>query len=202
LPKVKEKNVTFRLGNIKQVDRVATSVHVIAIEFQGFVDGSKGDLLPGDLVDRRQFAETNAQVTSQGQEPASAKPVLLGITKAALNTDSFLAASSFQHTIKVLSRAAVEGKRDELKGLKENVIIGRLIPVGTAFWKGQQAQLTETDTSQALPETLLEMDLDDQELDTGLLEQAAGSVELELVEEFLAALQETDDGSTSESPPD
>ena len=160
------------------------------------------ELLPGDLVDRRQFAETNAQVTSQGQQPASAKPVLLGITKAALNTDSFLSASSFQHTIKVLSRAAVEGKRDELKGLKENVIIGRLIPVGTAFWKGQQAQLTETDASQALPETLLEMDLDDQELDTGLLEQAAGSVELELVEEFLAALQETDDGSTSESPPD
>ena len=84
---------------------------------------SPGDteLLPGDLVDRRRFAEINDQVTSQGKEPASAKPVLLGITKAALNTDSFLSASSFQHTIKVLSRAAVEGKRDELKGLKENL---------------------------------------------------------------------------------
>jgi DNA-directed RNA polymerase subunit beta' len=70
---------------------------------------------------------------SEGKEPAKAKPELLGITKAALNTDSFLSASSFQHTIKVLAGAAIEGKTDALSGLKENVIIGKLIPAGTGF---------------------------------------------------------------------
>jgi DNA-directed RNA polymerase subunit beta' len=82
------------------------------------------ELLSGDLVDRREFADANAQVVAEGGQPATAKPVLLGVTKAALNTESFLSAASFQHTIKVLAGAAIEGKRDELRGLKENVIIG------------------------------------------------------------------------------
>jgi DNA-directed RNA polymerase subunit beta' len=151
------------------------------------------DLLPGDLVDRRHFAEINDQVTSQGKEPASAKPVLLGITKAALNTDSFLSASSFQHTIKVLSRAAVEGKRDELKGLKENVIIGRLIPVGTGFPKAHQEELAETTETEESPEAILEAELGaDQGLgldleDIGLTK---GETELQLVEQILGAMQE------------
>ena len=75
----------------------------------------------------------NEQLMAEGKEPAKAKPILLGITKAALDTDSFLSASSFQHTIKVLARAALEGKQDDLTGLKENVIIGKLIPAGTGF---------------------------------------------------------------------
>jgi DNA-directed RNA polymerase subunit beta' len=98
------------------------------------------EMLPGDLVDREQFAEANAGVVEGGGQAATAKPVLLGVTKAALNTESWLSASSFQHTIKVLARAAIEGKRDELKGLKENVIIGKLIPAGTGYWalKGEE----------------------------------------------------------------
>ena len=68
-----------------------------------------------------------------GKRPATGRPILLGITKAALNTDSFLSASSFQHTINVLAQAAIEGKRDDLYGLKENVIIGKLIPAGTGY---------------------------------------------------------------------
>jgi len=91
------------------------------------------DYLQGKLVNRIEFEEVNRQVVEKGGRPATARHVLLGITKAALNTESFLAASSFQHTISVLANAAIEGKVDELRGLKENVIIGKLIPAGTGF---------------------------------------------------------------------
>ena len=96
---------------------------------------SSGDteLLPGDLVDAVLFHEVNDEVTAEGGQPAQAESVLLGITKASLNTDSFLSAASFQHTIKVLAGAAIAGKEDTLLGLKENVIIGKLIPAGTGF---------------------------------------------------------------------
>ena len=79
------------------------------------------------------FQETNEQIVAEGGQPAEAEPVLLGITKASLNTESFLSASSFQHTIKVLAGAAIAGKEDKLVGLKENVIIGKLIPAGTGY---------------------------------------------------------------------
>jgi len=91
------------------------------------------DLLPGGLVDVFDFEEANQAVTSGGGRPATARPVLLGITKAALATDSFLSAASFQETTRVLTEAAIKGKRDRLLGLKENVIIGKLIPAGTGM---------------------------------------------------------------------
>ncbi len=91
------------------------------------------EFLPGELVDRFRFEEINAAVVEAGGEPAQAQDVLLGITKAALSTDSFLAAASFQETTRVLADAAVRGATDELRGLKESVIIGKLIPVGTGF---------------------------------------------------------------------
>jgi len=90
-------------------------------------------MLPGELVDRLQLQDINESLLAASKRPATAAPVLLGVTKAALTTDSFLSASSFQHTIKVLAGAAIEGKTDELFGLKENVIIGKLIPAGTGF---------------------------------------------------------------------
>ncbi|MBI4198356.1 MAG: DNA-directed RNA polymerase subunit beta', partial [Chloroflexi bacterium] len=86
------------------------------------------ELLPGELVDRFTFAETNARILAEGGEPATARPELLGVTRASLNTESFLAAASFQETTRVLTEAAVNGATDPLRGLKENVIIGRLIP--------------------------------------------------------------------------
>ena len=86
------------------------------------------DLLPGELVDRQQYEEINAGVLAEGGEPATASPVLLGITRASLNMESFLAAASFQETTRVLTESAVNGDVDYLRGLKENVIIGRLIP--------------------------------------------------------------------------
>ncbi|MCH8206641.1 MAG: DNA-directed RNA polymerase subunit beta', partial [Chloroflexi bacterium] len=91
---------------------------------------SPGDteLLPGELMDRQQYEETNAGILAEGGEPATASPVMLGITKASLNMDSVLAAASFQETTRVLTESAVNGDVDYLRGLKENVIIGRLIP--------------------------------------------------------------------------
>ncbi len=91
------------------------------------------DLLAGDLVDIGLFQKKNEEIVEEGGEPAQASQVLMGITKASLNTNSFLSAASFQHTIKVLAGAAIAGKEDELYGLKENVIIGKLIPAGTGY---------------------------------------------------------------------
>ncbi len=95
------------------------------------VDPGETGLLPDALVDRFLFDETNQKAMEEDRQPASARPVLLGITKAALSTDSFISAASFQETTRVLTEAAVSGKVDELVGLKENVIVGRRIPAGT-----------------------------------------------------------------------
>ena len=97
------------------------------------------DMLIGELIDRFEFDEANAAIVAAGGEPARGEPVLLGVTKASLNTDSFLAAASFQETTRVLTDAAVRGAKDTLRGLKENVIIGKLIPVGTGFETRRQA---------------------------------------------------------------
>jgi DNA-directed RNA polymerase subunit beta' len=91
------------------------------------------DFLPGELVDRRRFEDRNSDVVEGGGEPASARPILMGITKASLATDSWLAAASFQETTRVLTDAAISGRSDPLLGLKENVIIGKLIPAGTGM---------------------------------------------------------------------
>ncbi|MGC9357858.1 MAG: DNA-directed RNA polymerase subunit beta' [Anaerolineae bacterium] len=96
-------------------------------------EAGDSEFLPGDLVERMIFEKVNREIVSEGGRPARARQILLGITKAALNTDSFLSAASFQHTIKILSNAAVEGSEDPLYGLKENVIIGKLIPAGTGY---------------------------------------------------------------------
>src|SRR5699024_10935868 len=91
------------------------------------------DVLPGSLIDIHEFKEVNNEVLLEGKEPAVGEPVLLGITKASLETVSFLSAASFQETTRVLTDAAIKGKTDELLGLKENVIIGKLVPAGTGM---------------------------------------------------------------------
>jgi DNA-directed RNA polymerase subunit beta' len=121
-------------------------------------------LLPGELIDRLKLLDINEKLLAEGKEPAAGAPVLLGITKSALSTDSFLSASSFQHTIKVLAGAAIEGKVDNLYGLKENVIIGKLIPAGTGFHTYQDRELVA-------PNITLEaqgaLDMDTEGLDDG-----------------------------------
>lgn len=96
-------------------------------------DGGDTIILPGELLELRQVEQVNEAMSITGGAPAQYTPVLLGITKASLNTDSFISAASFQETTRVLTEAAIEGKSDWLRGLKENVIIGRLIPAGTGF---------------------------------------------------------------------
>jgi DNA-directed RNA polymerase subunit beta' len=92
------------------------------------------DFLLDEQVDRFRFSDENARVTADGTgEPAKAEPLLLGITKASLSTDSFISAASFQETTRVLTEAAISGRIDYLRGLKENVIMGRLIPAGTGM---------------------------------------------------------------------
>ena len=96
-------------------------------------DGGDTTMLPGELIELRQVEQVNEAMAITGGAKAHYTPVLLGITKASLNTDSFISAASFQETTRVLTEAAIEGKSDWLRGLKENVIIGRLVPAGTGF---------------------------------------------------------------------
>ena len=104
-------------------------------------DNGDTDMFPGTLVDMYEFADKNAEAIEKGLKPATGKRVLLGITKASLATDSFLSAASFQETTRVLTEAAIKGKEDDLVGLKENVIIGKLIPAGTGMKKYQDIHI-------------------------------------------------------------
>ena len=99
------------------------------------------DLLPGTMVDALDFEDINEQMRAEGKEEAEGKQVMLGITKASLATNSFLSAASFQETTKVLTEAAIKGKVDPLIGLKENVIIGKLIPAGTGMKRYRNVKL-------------------------------------------------------------
>jgi DNA-directed RNA polymerase subunit beta' len=118
------------------------------------------DLLPGQFVDRHEYARINQAVIEQGGEPAQAEEIILGITKASLNTDSFLSAASFQETTKVLTDAALEGKTDRLNGLKENVIIGKLIPAATGL---KRYRRIEIEPAEPLPRGIDEAGLLDHE---------------------------------------
>ena len=100
------------------------------------------DFLPGTLVDALEYEDLNESLTAEGKQPADGRQILLGITKAALATNSFLSAASFQETTKVLTEAAIKGKVDPLIGLKENVIIGKLIPAGTGMKRYRDVHLS------------------------------------------------------------
>ena len=113
------------------------------------------EMLPGVLVDALDFEDTNEKLVEEGKEPAEGKQVLLGITKASLATNSFLSAASFQETTKVLTEAAIKGKIDPLIGLKENVIIGKLIPAGTGMKRYRSIHLDSDIDENA------ELDVDD-----------------------------------------
>jgi DNA-directed RNA polymerase subunit beta' len=116
------------------------------------VDSGDTDLLPGTYVDLREYEEANRKAFAAGKEPAVARPALLGITKASLETDSFLSAASFQETTRVLTDAAIKGKVDRLLGLKENVIIGKLVPAGTGMARYRNLKLVEEE-QEASPAT-------------------------------------------------
>ena len=108
--------------------------------------------LPGEIVDRIKFDIVNEKIKSDGKKPAVAERVLMGITKASLQTESFISAASFQETTRVLTDAAIKGKIDPLNGLKENVIVGRLVPAGTGNIKNKWNKKAVEDDNKFLSE--------------------------------------------------
>ena len=142
---VKEIQDVYRLQGVKINDK---HIEVIIRQMLRKVDiVSPGDTLylRGEQVDRARILEENEALVSASKEPATFDSILLGITKASLATESFISAASFQETTRVLTEAAVRGMRDDLRGLKENVIVGRLIPAGTGYAHHQERRRTEED---------------------------------------------------------
>jgi len=108
--------------------------------------------LPGEIVDRIKFDNVNEKLKSEGKNPAKGERILMGITKASLQTESFISAASFQETTRVLTDAAIKGKIDPLSGLKENVIVGRLVPAGTGNIKNKWNKKALEDDNKFLSE--------------------------------------------------
>ncbi len=125
---IDEVQAVYRSQGVKIHDKHIELITAQMLRKVRIVDPGDTELLPGELVDRRSYEETNEAILAEGGEPAVASPALLGITRASLDMESFLAAASFQETTRVLTEASINGKVDHLRGLKENVIIGRLIP--------------------------------------------------------------------------
>ncbi len=125
-------------------------------------DNGDTELLPGTMVDFLEYEDINEKMEAEGKAPAEGKQVLLGITKASLATDSFMSAASFQETTKVLTEAAIKGKVDHLVGLKENVIIGKLIPAGTGLKRYSNIKLSTDDMLKEEEDDIL---LDDEDLE-------------------------------------
>ncbi len=130
---LKEVQYTYRSQGVDISDKHIEVIARRMISKIRIIDGGDTKFLPGSLVNFREFTDGNKDAIIQGKKPALGKPLLLGITKAALETDSFLSAASFQETTRILTDAAIRGKVDHLYGLKENVIIGKVIPAGTGI---------------------------------------------------------------------
>ena len=147
----------YRLQGVEINDKhIELIVHQMLKKIRVEENGDS-EFLPGTMVDVLDFEETNERLVAEGKEPAVGEPVMLGITKASLATNSFLSAASFQETTKVLTEAAIKGKVDPLIGLKENVIIGKLIPVGTGMREYRDVTLnTEVKHEETVAEDMVE----------------------------------------------
>ena len=162
-------------------------------------DNGDTELLPGTMVDFLEYEDINEQMEAEGKTPAEGKQVLLGITKASLATDSFMSAASFQETTKVLTEAAIKGKVDHLVGLKENVIIGKLIPAGTGLKRYSNIKLSTDDMLKEEEEDIV---MDDEDLEVTPEEditveetsEAAGTdEETDEIAEELVTLEDTEE---------
>ena len=140
---VNEIQAVYRLQGVKIDDKHPEVIIRQMLQKVEIIDSGETTLLAGENVDREEFERANARAESKGYTPAKAVPVLQGITKASLQTHSFISAASFQETTRVLTEAAVAGKNDDLRGLKENVIVGRLIPAGTGFYMAEVKKLAK-----------------------------------------------------------
>jgi DNA-directed RNA polymerase subunit beta' len=130
---VDEVQDVYRLQGVKINDKHIEVIVRQMLRRVTIVDNGETTFIPGEQVERAELYNANDQATAENKRLATYENVLLGITKASLSTDSFISAASFQETTRVLTEAAIMGKRDDLRGLKENVIVGRLIPAGTGM---------------------------------------------------------------------
>ena len=130
---VDEVQDVYRLQGVKINDKHIEVIVRQMLRRVNVVDAGDTCYIPGEQVERSELLDENDRVIAEGKRPATYENVLLGITKASLSTDSFISAASFQETTRVLTEAAIMGKKDSLRGLKENVIVGRLIPAGTGL---------------------------------------------------------------------
>jgi len=150
---VKEIQDVYRLQGVKINDKHIEVIIRQMLRKVNVLEPGESNYLRGEQIDKARFFEVSDQLIAQGKEPPIVEPVLLGITKASLATESFISAASFQETTRVLTEAAVRGLRDDLRGLKENVIVGRLIPAGTGFAHHAERRRTrEQDLSDQLKE--------------------------------------------------
>src|SRR5439155_16303919 len=140
---VNEVQEVYRLQGVEIKDKHIEIIGRQMLRKVKITDPGDTSLLWGDQVDKLDFEQENSKVVEKGGKPAEAVPVLLGITKASLETDSFISAASFQDTTRVLTEAATLGKIDRLRGFKENVIMGHLIPAGTGFGIHRNVKLLE-----------------------------------------------------------
>lgn len=141
---LKEVQKVYRMQGVEIDDKHVEVMVRQMLRKVRIIEAGDTKLLPGSLVDIHNFTDANREAFKHHKRPATAKPVLLGITKASLETESFLSAASFQETTRVLTDAAIKGKRDDLLGLKENVIIGKLIPAGTGMRRYSDVKYEKT----------------------------------------------------------
>ncbi|HDS2162345.1 TPA: DNA-directed RNA polymerase subunit beta' [Staphylococcus aureus] len=141
---LKEVQKVYRMQGVEIDDKHVEVMVRQMLRKVRIIEAGDTKLLPGSLVDIHNFTDANREAFKHRKRPATAKPVLLGITKASLETESFLSAASFQETTRVLTDAAIKGKRDDLLGLKENVIIGKLIPAGTGMRRYSDVKYEKT----------------------------------------------------------
>jgi len=149
---VDEVQEVYRLQGVKINDKHIETIVRQMLRRVRIKDVGESSFLIDDQLERSVFEEENERVLANGGRPAIAEPLLLGITKASLSTESFISAASFQETTKVLTQAAIEGKVDSLRGLKENVIMGRLIPAGTGLSRYRNLKLVVEETREEIPE--------------------------------------------------
>ena len=157
---VEEVQKVYRMQGVKIDNKHIEVILAMMLKRVEVVSSGGTTLLVGEYVDKDVFENVNKKAIEEGLEEAVALPVLLGITKASLQTKSFISAASFQETTKVLTDAAVQGKQDVLRGLKENIIVGRLIPAGTGLVMNQFQEKSKEQGSDIIEEEVVEKDND------------------------------------------
>jgi len=144
----------YRLQGVKINDKHIGVIVRQMLQKVRIVDPGETEMLEGENVDKTVFRETNDGAMNKDERPAVSEPLLLGITKASLTTQSFISAASFQETTRVLTDAAIRGARDDLLGLKENIIIGHLIPAGTGMYRYQEVDIEGLEIPAPAPEEI------------------------------------------------